>query len=232
MEESEDFSQLMSSDAAAKELLGFAKNRLNKFYNPKLYRPPAKEELDRQDRIVENMGGAAAAFVQVSAHSQQRSGDAPPPPPETFGAYTKQSEETQGVLAMIDLLVKDLDKEMIEAKTAEKDAQEDYETMTADSAEKRAADSKSLTEKVAAKADLQADLEAQKDAKKATQRELMGVAQYTASLHGECDWLVQYYDVRKEARTAEIESLTNAKAVLSGADFSLLQTRRGIFLRR
>merc|ERR1719364_680664 len=36
-EENEDFTQLMASDSAAKELLGFAKNRLNKFYNPKLY---------------------------------------------------------------------------------------------------------------------------------------------------------------------------------------------------
>ena len=28
----------MSNDGAAKEVLGFAKNRLNKFYNPKLYK--------------------------------------------------------------------------------------------------------------------------------------------------------------------------------------------------
>merc|ERR1719352_2173741 len=40
-EENEDFTQLIASDAAAKELLGFAKNRLNKFYNPKLYKAPA-----------------------------------------------------------------------------------------------------------------------------------------------------------------------------------------------
>merc|ERR1719460_3276242 len=37
-EENEEYSELMSSDGAAKELLGFAKNRLNKFYNPKLYK--------------------------------------------------------------------------------------------------------------------------------------------------------------------------------------------------
>merc|ERR1719502_100732 len=41
-EEHEDFTQLMASDAAAKELLKFAENRLNKFYNPKLYKPPPK----------------------------------------------------------------------------------------------------------------------------------------------------------------------------------------------
>merc|ERR1719272_2243371 len=43
--ENEDFKELMASDSAAKEILGFAKNRLNKFYNPKLYKAPAKREL-------------------------------------------------------------------------------------------------------------------------------------------------------------------------------------------
>merc|ERR1719434_656427 len=40
--ENEDYTALMASDAAAKELIEFAKNRLNKFYNPKLYKPPAE----------------------------------------------------------------------------------------------------------------------------------------------------------------------------------------------
>merc|ERR1719189_102128 len=40
-EENEDFKDLMASDTAAKELMKFAKNRLNKFYNPKLYKAAA-----------------------------------------------------------------------------------------------------------------------------------------------------------------------------------------------
>jgi chromosome segregation ATPase len=59
-EESDDFASLMASDSAAKELLNFAKNRLNKFYNPKLYNPPAKVELSAEDRIVVNNGGTLA----------------------------------------------------------------------------------------------------------------------------------------------------------------------------
>merc|ERR1719253_1783075 len=35
-EENAEYTELIASDAAAKEILGFAKNRLNKFYNPKL----------------------------------------------------------------------------------------------------------------------------------------------------------------------------------------------------
>merc|ERR1719440_1770490 len=44
-EEHEGFVETMAADSAAKELLAFAKNRLNKFYNPKLYKAPPKREL-------------------------------------------------------------------------------------------------------------------------------------------------------------------------------------------
>merc|ERR1719188_2796276 len=125
---------------------------------------------------------------------------------------------------MIDLLVKDLTKEITEAETEEKDAQSDYQQMMQDSAAKRTLDSKSLTEKGSAKADQEAALQAHSLARADGAKELMATAKYISSLHAECDWLLQYFDARKEARAGEVDSLTKAKAVLSGADFSLLQT--------
>merc|ERR1719471_717452 len=38
--ENTEFKELMASNTAAKELLGLAKNRMMKFYNPKLYKAP------------------------------------------------------------------------------------------------------------------------------------------------------------------------------------------------
>merc|ERR1712232_718353 len=90
-------------------------------------------------------GTGIAVMAQVKAH------DAPPPPPETFGAYSKKSEESGGVIAMIDTLIKELDTELTEAETEEKLAQEEYEELMADSAAKRVADSKSVAEKETAK---------------------------------------------------------------------------------
>merc|ERR1719460_2542795 len=243
-EENEDFKELMASDTAAKELMKFAKNRLNKFYNPKLYKAPPKTELSREDRIVENMSGTAApteapggiagtgiaVLAEVSVHGQDQV--APPPPPETFGAYSKKSEDSMGVMAMIDLLIADLDKEMTEAETTEKDAQADYETLMKDSANKRTADSKLLGEKQGIKAETEADVEAKTEEKAATSAELMSTMKYIASLHMECDWLIKYFDVRKEARASEIDALGKAKAVLSGADYSFLQAKAQRFLRR
>merc|ERR1719206_101634 len=109
-EENAEFTELMANDAAAKELLGFGKNRLNKFYNPKLYKPPPKRVLSEEDSIVVNMGGTLAptaapggiagtgvtALVDVSEHSQD--GVRPPPPPEAPGEYKKKSEATNGVI--------------------------------------------------------------------------------------------------------------------------------------
>merc|ERR1719229_674931 len=218
-EESEEYKALEASDTAAKELLNFAKNRLNKFYNPKLYKPPAKEELSAQGAISRDVGGSAV-FAEVSEHVQRKNNIAPPP--ATWDAYMKKGEETTGVISMIDLLIKDLDTDMTEAKTEEKDAQADYEVTMEDAKKKRTLDSKTLTDKVATKASLEADMSASKDSKAAATKELMALGKYIASLHAECDWLAQYYSARKEARADEIDSLGKAKAVLSGADFSLL----------
>merc|ERR1740120_199456 len=90
-------------------------------------------------------GTGIALLAQVSAHVQRKI--APSPPPETYGAYAKKTEESNGVVAMIDLLVKDLDKDMTGAEAEEKDAQADYSALMSDSAKKRADDSKTLAGK-------------------------------------------------------------------------------------
>jgi chromosome segregation ATPase len=211
-EENSDYTTLMANDGAAKELLGMAKNRLNKFYNPKLYKPEG------------------ASFVQIATHKQSEE-DAPPPPPEAPGAYKKKGEESTGVIAMIDDLVKELDMEMTEAETEEKLAQEEYEELMTDSKDKRAADSKSITAKEGEKANTETALTTADDTHHSTVKELMATEEYISGLHGDCDWLIKYFDVRKEARTGEIDALKKAKAVLSGADFSLVQTKSRKFLR-
>mmetsp|Transcript_14669 Transcript_14669/g.25978 ORF Transcript_14669/g.25978 Transcript_14669/m.25978 type:complete len:723 (-) Transcript_14669:109-2277(-) len=240
-EEHKEFTALMASDSAAVELLGFAKNRLNKFYNPSLYKADTTT-LSYEDKLyaqgggvitttqpggIANTGITVDSFVQISMHKA-----APPPPPETMGAYSKKSGASSGVIALIDTMVKDLEKEMQTAKLEEDEAQSDYEDMTADSAAKRAKDSKMLTDKGSAKARMEDELNSHTIDKKETVKELMATEEYIAGLHGECDWLIQNYDVRKEARTGEIESLKKAKDVLSGADYSLLQSTVKHSIRR
>merc|ERR1719487_1008534 len=84
-EEHDAHTTLMAENSAAKEVILFAKNRLNKFYNPKLYKPAPKRELSEDDRITLNMGGTLAptapptgiAGTGVAVLTQRV---APPPP--------------------------------------------------------------------------------------------------------------------------------------------------------
>merc|ERR1719240_1654550 len=133
---------------------------------------------------------------------------------------------------MMDLLIQDMDREMTEAQAEEKDAQADYEKMMSDSAKKRADDTKTLADRAGAKANLEADLYAHTQDKAATQKELDATNQVISATHGECDWLIQYFDVRKEARDSEIDAMGKAKAVLSGADFAFIQKQDRKFLQR
>jgi len=229
-DENADYTELMSQNTAAKELILFAKNRMQKFYNPKLYKPPPKRELTEEERITLNMGGTLAptnppggiagtgvSLVHINAHNANNA--APPPPPEaSFGG--SKTEESGGVLAMMDGLVAELDKEMTEAQVTEKDAQEDYEELMSDAAARRAEDTKSITEKESAKADLETELQAHGDKKAADEEELKATKEYITTLHTDCDFLLEFYSTRKEARASEIDALGKAKAVLSGADYS------------
>merc|ERR1719213_999916 len=213
---------------------------MQKFYNPKLYKPPPKRELTEEERITLNMGGTLAptnppggiagtgvSFVQLRDVTSQKA--APPPPPEaSFGGA--KTEESGGVLVMMDMLVSDLDKEMTQAKLEETDAQEDYEKTMSDAADKRAGDTKDLTDKKDAKASMETELQAHTDAKTATETELEATKDYIQTLHNDCDFLLEYYAERKEARASEIDAIGKAKAVLSGADFSLVQTGTKRFL--
>merc|ERR1719223_212954 len=237
-EENEDYTTTMASNTAAKELILFAKNRMSKFYNPTQYKAPPKRVLSEEERVTLNMGGTLAptdapggiagtgiGFMQVFAHNHAKK-DAPPPPPATFDAYSKKSEESGGVMALMDMLVADLDKEMQEADVEEKDAQKEYEQFTQDAAEKRVMDSSSITEKTGAKADAEALLEKETNERTDKMKEALATVNFIGNLHKDCDWLLQNFDLRKDARAGEVDSLKKAKAVLSGADFSWCRPRR------
>merc|ERR1719316_1357072 len=240
-DEHKEFVQTAAENNAALQLLEVAKNRLNKFYNPTVYKAPERRELTEEERIYVNSGGAdprdaeeaavagtgigVTVFAQVAAKFR----DAPPPPPETVDAYAKK--DASGPTALIDKLKNDLEKDVQAAEFDEKEAQKDYEEFMGDSAKKRATDSKSITEKDGQKAELEGDLQAAKGAKESATKELMALDEYMAQLHGSCDFLLENFDIRKEARASEIDALKKAKAVLSGADYSFIQVPK-LLLRK
>merc|ERR1719146_500601 len=95
--------------------------------------------------------------------------------------------------------------------------------MMQNAAAKRAEMTKSIEEKEMAKANAEEDHNTSVNAKTAAEGELAGTNEYLHQLHGECDWLLENFDLRKTARADETDALKKAKAILSGADFSLVQ---------
>merc|ERR1719222_1723755 len=102
-EEHAMFLKAQAEGSAAVQLIEAAKNKLNKFYNPTMYKAPERRELTEEERIAVANGavdprdaeeaavagqGIAGTGITVFAQVRAASDAAPPPPPETFGAYT------------------------------------------------------------------------------------------------------------------------------------------------
>jgi len=200
----------MQMNEAAMGLVEKAKNRMQKFYNPTLYKAPPKTENTMEEKIIE-----AGTFVQL-----RRSDVAPPPAPEMPSGPVQKNAKSAGVIGMMDTIISDLGSDMKDMEYEEKTAQKDYAELMADSQETRAGDTKALTGKTTTKAEVEASLMTTKEIRSATATDLKQVGTVIQDLHAACDFIMQNFDLRKEARTNEIEGLKNAKAVLSGASFS------------
>jgi len=139
------------------------------------------------------------------------------------GSYDKKKGGGASVVDMIDTLIDEVAKDMIEMQAAEKTSQAEYENAMEEAAAKRAIDARQVGEKEAVKAELESRLHKMNQEKKAKVHQETSVKNYMKALHEQCDWLLKNFDVRMEARTAEIKSLRDAKAVLSGSDYKMVQ---------
>jgi len=226
--EHSEYLQFQTENSAALQLIEKAKNRLFKFYRPNLHKEAPKRELTDEEKILASSGRSdmiptdapqmiagttQTVFVQVSKA-------APPPPPETWDAYQQKDGKSNGVVSLMEMLAKELQGDMSESENDEKTSQSDYERLMADSQASRAQNVDSITDKENAKADMDMKVEQSKEQKTSQETSLQNTVGYIATLHTNCDFLIANYDLRKAARSNELESLTNAKAVLSGADFS------------
>merc|ERR1719389_953320 len=233
-----DFLQFQTENNAALQLIDKAKNRLFKFYRPTVYKEQAKQEYTDEEKILARAGRAdliattpvpmiaqgtaaeQAAWLQVPSFVQLKDDAAPPPPPDTWGAYQKKDGKSNGVIALMEMLMKELQGDMKDAEHEDKTAQSDYERLMAESQKTRAQNVESITSKEAAKAELDMKIENAKETLATQGSELMNIGQYIAQLHGSCDFLIDNYDLRKQARANEVDGLKNAKGVLSGASFA------------
>jgi len=229
--EHEEYTTTLQMNELAIEIVGKAKNRLQKFYNPSLYKAPPKKEMSMEEKIL--AGGASAlvqaettfdddsvSLIQIKSHSGSHSKVAPPEAPETFSGDVKKNEKSGGVLALMDMMIGEVKTTVTEMRMEEKYAQKEYVELMQESQEKRADDSKAIVDQTGAKAELEAALTEAKENQMLTMEQQGNVMKTIADLHGTCDFILKNFELRLNARTAEIEGLKTAKAVLAGANFS------------
>merc|ERR1719263_2772775 len=100
--EHEDYNTNLQMNELAVEIVGKAKNRLQKFYNPTLYKAPPKKEMSMEDKII--AAGSSALMQSEANFDAPDDADfqgasllqvAPPEAPETFGEYKKSSQKSR-----------------------------------------------------------------------------------------------------------------------------------------
>jgi len=197
----------------AVELVRKASQRMLKFYNPVLYKAPPKRERTMEEKIID--GGF---FAQVRRTLHKTSRVAPPVAPETFqGGEPAKNSKSTGVIALMDQIIKDLDDDMKDSERDEKTAQADYQKLMGDSQEKRVGLTKGIAAREGEKANLALKKEDTEEALKGDEKDVLLIEKHVGDLHGSCDFILNNYDARKEARAEEMGQLKNAKSALAGA---------------
>lgn len=152
-----------------------------------------------------------APHIQTSAtHTDPGNG------PAKFKNNAAKSSGGKRVIAMLDDVMKDSKTMEDEAIAAEESAQNAYENFMKDSNKMIISTTKMINDMTEAKAKAKSDLIMAKTDFKQTMSELEGLNNEAGDLHKSCDYLLKNFDLRQQARAAEIDALNEAKNILSG----------------
>jgi len=153
---------------------------------------------------------AKKSFVQVGVHDHQ----APPPKP---AATAEKSGGAGGALQLIAMIIEDAEKEEMELVHDENSAQEAYAGYITETNACVAACQQSIVEKEEALGLANAGKAETEAALMAVNAELTSLQDLNVGLHKDCDFLMENFEIRQTARKAEMDSIDEAKAILSGA---------------
>jgi phage shock protein A len=137
-------------------------------------------------------------------------------PDLTFTGAESRKSETGGILAILEMLVEDLEKEMKEGRADDADAQDKYLKQNGALEETLASQEETLENLETEKADLEEKMrnyEKYKDGKTADKD---AEEDTKSSLYTDCSWVKTHFESRREKRKTEIQGLVDAKAFLAG----------------
>ena len=154
------------------------------------------------------------ALVQIKAH-----GSVAPPPPKPK-AYEK-SAGAGGVLQLLAQIISEAEQEGKVLVLNENDQQRIYSEFVASATASIEADRNTIAEKEKHTAESSGALSKTEESQLANQEMLDSLDGQLTALHAECDYVIKYFKLRQNARQEEMDSIEEAKAILSGANFGL-----------
>merc|ERR1740121_312241 len=196
--EDQVFQQTVADQRATAEIIGKAVQRLKSFYQKK------------------------AMLLDVSVGAGRRASQEPgvaSSPRPVAGKDYKRHGGGAGVIGYLELIIKDAMAAEAEATKAEQEAQSDYAGLVANTNAVIQAAQDSIAQKSAARSRAEAEALEARTALGAVETALLEIGDQGVALHLSCDWLLQNWQVRSQARSEEITAIQQAKSILSGADF-------------
>mmetsp|Transcript_106911 Transcript_106911/g.168966 ORF Transcript_106911/g.168966 Transcript_106911/m.168966 type:complete len:737 (+) Transcript_106911:52-2262(+) len=157
-----------------------------------------------------------ATFYDEAAFAQTKQKQTPPVPQMEY----KKSSGASGVMSLIEKLIYDTKDITAESKKSEGEAQAAYEALVADTNASIENLTKEITSKTKAKAQAKKDLGLTQDDHAGAITELENLGKTNADLHAECDYVMNNFMTRQQARAEEIEALQQAKQILDGASLN------------
>jgi len=157
-------------------------------------------------------------FAQVQAHQEPGAASPPPPPLPSSKSYEK-SGLSGGVVQLLMKIIEDAEAAEGVLQVSEQHSQGLYATFVKDTTATIEADRDLIEEKEGHVAETESAKSETEEAQSANGQELETLGNLLQAHHLDCDYVLKYFNVRQKARAEEMDAITDAKAILSGADF-------------
>merc|ERR1719484_56230 len=140
-----------------------------------------------------------------------------PPPPPGFEKF-EQNKGAAGVMQLIQNVIVDAEDMEKDAMKAETDAQAAYVEFITNSNATIKGDKEAIAMKTEQKTQTIADKETAEADRASSLKDAENLYKTKADLHQACDFLIDNFDLRQQARTQEMEALESSKQMFHGAD--------------
>merc|ERR1719473_2191738 len=153
--------------------------------------------------------------------SGMNAGDAPPPPPPTWeGGYGGKTGESQGIVAIMEMVHEDIVKDRKDAKADEDSSQQEYDDFKKDSEDRMKALKKEKEETEKRMGNAETDKSNTEKSRGTKKGELDALLDKIAEINPNCEYFEVNYPMRRKNRQIEIDGLQKAKAILQGGVFT------------